>query len=125
LELDSSTPTKFSRHLVIRIPGWAFASNAAVGAFVRSITCSKEGLDTLYINKDPPTAHQQQQQQQQQRQQQQQQQRQQQRVCFVDGAVYSKNRHFRLYGSTKGGKTAVLEPTMRYCMSAACRCEHS
>jgi hypothetical protein len=43
------------------------------------------------------------------------------RVCFVDGAVYSKNRHFRLLGSCKGGKRAVLQPTQRYAMSAAAR----
>jgi hypothetical protein len=43
------------------------------------------------------------------------------RVCFVDGAVYSKNRHFRLLGSCKGGKCAVLQPTQRYAMSAAAR----
>lgn len=34
LELDSSTPAKFSRHLIIRIPGAAFASNAHAGALV-------------------------------------------------------------------------------------------
>lgn len=150
LELDSSTPTKFSRHLIVRVPGWAFASNADVGAFVRSITTSPAGLESLYVFKHPPPPqppaagagsaeaagagsaaaaaaagegqdgldvpedHQQQQWQQQWE-------RQRQRVCFVDGAVYSRNRHFRLFGSTKGGKGARLEPTLRYCMSAACR----
>jgi len=139
LELDSSSPVKFSRHLLVRVPGWAFAHNADVGAFVRSITHSPAGLQTLYVYKDPPppppaaaaataaagqraggaegrgeerAPGQQQGHHQQQRA----------RVCFVDGAVYSKNRHFRLFGSTKGGKAAWLEPTLRYCMSAACRC---
>jgi len=37
LELDSSTAAKFSRHLVVRAPGAAFASNLQVGAFVRSL----------------------------------------------------------------------------------------
>ena len=116
LELDSSSPTKFSRHLLVRVPGWAFSNNAEVGAFVRAITHSPAAQQALYVYKDPLPE----QQQQQQGQQQQQQQRA--RVCFVDGAVYSKNRHFRLFGSTKGGKAARLEPTLRYCMSAACRC---
>eukprot|EP00775_Hariotina_reticulata_P003023 gene3023-3304_t len=38
LELDSSTLEKFSRHLVIRVPGHAFPDNAAVGTLVRTIT---------------------------------------------------------------------------------------
>ena len=37
IELDSSTPAKFSRHLVIRIPGAAFQSNFHVGAFVKDL----------------------------------------------------------------------------------------
>jgi len=37
LELDSSTAAKFSRHLVVRAPGAAFANNLQVGAFVRSL----------------------------------------------------------------------------------------
>jgi hypothetical protein len=42
-------------------------------------------------------------------------------VCFVDSAVYTKNRHFRLIWSSKGGKKAVLEPTTRFAMSAAAK----
>ena len=42
-------------------------------------------------------------------------------VCFVDTAVYTKNRHFRLIWSSKGGKRAVLEPTIRFAMSAAAK----
>ena len=37
VELDSSTPAKFSRHLVIQIPGMAFQSNFHVGAFVKDL----------------------------------------------------------------------------------------
>jgi hypothetical protein len=120
LELDSSTLEKFSRHLVIRVPGCAFPDNAAVGALVRTITSRSEALQSLYLAKNPSPAaaaaaaaaggdagaaaaaagdgE---------------------RVCFVDGAVYSKNRHFRLVGSSKGGKKALLQPTLRYAMSAA------
>jgi hypothetical protein len=129
LELDSTTAEKFSRHLLVRVPGWAFRDNNQVGALVRRICARSEALAQLYLAKDPPKqrqqggAHQGLQQQQQQ-----------QglgasaavggagaRVCFVDGAVYSKNRHFRLLGSCKGGKRAVLQPTQRYAMSAAAR----
>ncbi len=38
LELDSSTAAKFSRHVIIALPGAAFQSNAHVGAFVRDMT---------------------------------------------------------------------------------------
>ena len=37
VELDSSSPSKFSRHLVIPIPGAAFQSNFHVGAFVKEL----------------------------------------------------------------------------------------
>ncbi len=33
-ELDSSTPAKFSRHLIINIPGKAFSSNIHAGCLV-------------------------------------------------------------------------------------------
>ena len=36
LDLDSSTAAKFSHHLIVHIPGWAFASNAHVGRFVHA-----------------------------------------------------------------------------------------
>ena len=37
IELDSCTEEKFSRHIVIRLPGLAFCTNAHVGAFVRRV----------------------------------------------------------------------------------------
>ena len=37
LELDSTTPLKWSRHLVVHLPGAAFASNAHAGRFVKQI----------------------------------------------------------------------------------------
>lgn len=33
------------------------------------------------------------------------------RTCFVDTSVYSRNRAFRLYLSTKASKKAILLPT--------------
>jgi hypothetical protein len=38
VELDSSTPEKFSRHLIIHIPGAAFKDNSHVGAFVGEVS---------------------------------------------------------------------------------------
>ena len=42
VELDSSTPAKFSRHVIVRIPGAAFQSNFHVGAFVKDL-CEPPG----------------------------------------------------------------------------------
>ena len=36
-ELDSSSSTKFSRHIIVRVPGRAFANCSHVGAFVGTI----------------------------------------------------------------------------------------
>ena len=33
---------------------------------------------------------------------------------LVDCAVYSRNRHFRMLGCCKAGKSALLAPTRRY-----------
>lgn len=35
-------------------------------------------------------------------------------ASIVDCAVYTRNRHFRLLGSSKAGKSAVLLPSGRY-----------
>lgn len=37
LVLDSSTPAKFSSHVVVHVPGHAFADNAAAGRFVQLV----------------------------------------------------------------------------------------
>ena len=36
VDLDSSTPSKFSRHVLVRIDGAAFADNAECGGFVQA-----------------------------------------------------------------------------------------
>lgn len=57
LELDSSSPKKFSRHVIVRIPGAAFQNNFHVGAFVKDMCAAQEGMDPsnpvqqLLINK--------------------------------------------------------------------------
>ncbi|KAA0033721.1 DNA-directed primase/polymerase protein isoform X3 [Cucumis melo var. makuwa] len=101
LELDSSNEEKFSRHLIIRIPKVAFKDNSHAGAFVGEICsricCAKvEGkYEELFIKKDSSStespSH-----------------------LFVDNAVYSRNRCFRLALSSKAGKTSVLLPSGRH-----------
>ncbi|KVI07145.1 DNA primase, UL52/UL70 type, Herpesviridae [Cynara cardunculus var. scolymus] len=102
VELDSSTKDKFSRHLIIRLPGIAFKDNIHVGAFVNEICLrihSARGrdkrFDQLFISKDSSSAD---------------------VPCqlFVDTAVYSRNRCFRLHLSSKAGKSSVLLPTGRF-----------
>ncbi|GAB2221973.1 hypothetical protein Droror1_Dr00013170 [Drosera rotundifolia] len=99
IELDSSTQEKFSRHLVIRIPRAAFKDNSHVGAFVAEVcsrlhsSCEEDSrFRQLFISKDStePTLQ-----------------------LFVDNAVYSRNRCFRLALSSKAGKTSMLLPTGR------------
>ncbi|KAL9999259.1 hypothetical protein Hdeb2414_s0494g00905131 [Helianthus debilis subsp. tardiflorus] len=98
VELDSSTKDKFSRHLIIRLPGLAFKDNTHVGAFVAEI-CSRihcargkdKRFEQLFISKDSSSCN-----------------------LFVDTAVYSRNRCFRLHLSSKAGKSSVLLPTGRF-----------
>ncbi|XP_020689294.1 DNA-directed primase/polymerase protein isoform X2 [Dendrobium catenatum] len=102
VELDSSTEEKFSRHLIIRLPKTAFKDNSHVGAFVSEI-CSRIAslreidprVNKLYIRKDSCCSdsadH-----------------------LFLDSAVYSRNRCFRLAFSSKSGKSSFLLPTGRF-----------
>ncbi|KAH6835040.1 DNA primase [Perilla frutescens var. hirtella] len=102
IELDSSTEDKFSRHLIIRLPKTAFKDNLHAGAFVAEI-CSRiqnyresdKKYDKLLISKGSNSAdsalH-----------------------LFVDTAVYSRNRCFRLPFSSKAGKSSFLLPSGRF-----------
>ncbi|GLT31227.1 hypothetical protein SLA2020_059780 [Shorea laevis] len=102
VELDSSTEDKFSRHLIIHIPKTAFKDNSHAGAFVAEI-CSRiasarerDGrFEKLFVRKDSSPAESPSQ-------------------LFVDTAVYSRNRCFRLALSSKAGKTSFLLPTGRF-----------
>lgn len=101
VELDSSTEEKFSRHLIMRMPKTAFKDNSHVGAFVAEI-CSRiasaketdERFEKLYVKKDSTSDSPDQ--------------------LFVDTAVYSRNRCFRLALSSKAGKNSFLLPTGRF-----------
>jgi hypothetical protein len=90
-ELDSSTPTKFSRHLIFKVPGHAFYNNIAAGHFAAQVVEAAGNLIHVDKSKDCNA-----------------------KVPFVDIAVYTRNRHFRLPFSCKGGKSAVLRPTQRF-----------
>ncbi|XP_061337305.1 uncharacterized protein LOC133299245, partial [Gastrolobium bilobum] len=97
---------KFSRHLIIRIPKAAFKDNSHAGAFISEI-CSRiqnergkdRSFEKLFVMKDSSSTE---------------------SACqlFVDTAVYSRNRCFRLLLSSKAGKSAVLLPTERF------KCKH-
>ncbi|GFY84150.1 DNA primase [Actinidia rufa] len=102
VELDSSTEEKFSRHLIIRLQKTAFKDNSHAGAFVAEI-CSRiyearksdERLKKLFVSKDSGSTgipYQ----------------------LFVDTAVYSRNRCFRLHLSSKAGKNSFLLPSGRF-----------
>ena len=99
---------KFSRHLVFRLPGAAFASAAHCGEFVRRLHAdmssrrdSDPDCDAVFVRRetaslDAPRD-----------------------VSFVDLGVYTRNRAFRLYLSSKNGKTHRLLPTRRFLDAAA------
>ena len=89
VELDSTTDVKFSRHIILRLANnAAFASNLAAGAFLHSVW--KEVTHTAFLVRKPDGDGE---------------------TPIFDAAVYSRNRAFRLYLSTKAGKAARLLPT--------------
>ncbi|KAK9792264.1 hypothetical protein WJX73_002212 [Symbiochloris irregularis] len=94
IELESSTQSKFSRHIIIPLQGVAFADNSVVGSFVSQLLSKAQsgGLRVLKeAARDGHRVH----------------------TTFVDTAVYSRNRHFRMMWSSKGGKPAVLRLSKR------------
>ena len=97
VELDSSSPAKFSRHLTVRLAGdVAFTDNLAAGAFCTSLLEPSGCPQEAFVVSKPDGAG---------------------RTTFYDKSVYSRNRAFRLYLSSKAGKHVRLLPTAR-CWSA-------
>lgn len=110
LNLDSSTGDKFSRHIIFNLPNTAFKDNIHAGRFVHKILeslltkrnlqveanktqgpqtkkCKHEETDLSFLlikNRDGEDG------------------------LFVDLGVYTKNRNFRLYKSSKVGKNAAF-----------------
>jgi len=93
VDLDSSNKKKFSRHLIWHIPNACFQNNIQVGIFVKNIldNIEKEKQDNLeyrnllYVNNNK-----------------------QQIQSVIDKGVYTKNRNFRIYLSSKYGKDTCL-----------------
>jgi len=74
VQLESSSDTKFSTHVVLDTP-FLFSNNIEVGQVVRQATADGH-LEALRVLKKDATGH----------------------TCFVDLGVYTKNRHFRYTG---------------------------
>lgn len=97
IEFDSSSDVKFSRHVIVRLPGAAFLDNSHVGHFAQEILhgamqhreTSKFSRMMFVKNKHG------------------------QETTFIDTGVYSRNRAFRLFRSSKAGKHIPLVPTER------------
>ncbi len=86
VDLESGSPEKFSRHLVVRVPGCAFHDHASCGAFVDLLIdrlCSTEEGNRAVRVKPNDT-------------------------FFIDTGVYTRNRNFRLLNSSKRGKARYL-----------------
>lgn len=97
IELDSSSSLKFSRHIIVRLPGSAFLDNSHVGTFAAAIV--EEALqnrgrskfsEMMFVKNKHG-----------------------QETTFIDMGVYSRNRAFRLFRSSKAGKSEALIPTDR------------
>ncbi|KAI0562680.1 DNA-directed primase/polymerase protein isoform X1 [Gracilaria domingensis] len=86
VELDSTTEKKFSRHLVFE--SIAFYDNIQAGLFAQKVVddLREQGENLILVNNDGV------------------------KVSFVDLGVYTKNRCFRIIGSSKFGKAARLLP---------------
>ncbi|KAF7418588.1 hypothetical protein HZH68_001241 [Vespula germanica] len=106
INLDSTNNEKFSRHLIFAIKDVAFKDNFHVGRFMKYVcteitnylnnietqhdvlsTFNKINIEELFIYINTKNE----------------------RKLFIDIGVYTKNRHFRIYKSTKWGKQSYLE----------------
>jgi len=96
IELESSTEKKFSRHIII--PQVTFRSNEDAGRFVKRLCrdCRKLN-DVIEVQSEDGTA----------------------KTTFIDVGVYTKNRCFRLLGSSKFGKSRALTFSERSLWDAA------
>jgi len=107
LILDSTSSKKFSRHVIFAMKDVAFKNNSHVGRFIKTI-CNdmmlylksdmqthkilshfdKANIEEMFVETDHG------------------------KRLFIDNGVYTKNRHFRLYLSTKWGKQSYLRVSM-------------
>uniref|UniRef100_A0A8D3CKY5 DNA-directed primase/polymerase protein n=1 Tax=Scophthalmus maximus TaxID=52904 RepID=A0A8D3CKY5_SCOMX len=111
LSLDSSTEEKFSQHLIFNLQNAVFKDNIHVGRFIHAVLLpvlskTKNGKETDEVAGSPQTK----------RHKQEETDLEFLRVknkdgqdcLFVDLGVYTKNRNFRLYKSSKVGKNAAF-----------------
>jgi len=97
IEFDSSSDVKFSRHVVVRLPGAAFMDNSHVGHFAHEIVCdAMKHRDTSKFSRMMFVRN-----------------KHGQETTFIDTGVYSRNRAFRLFRSSKARKNVPLVPTER------------
>lgn len=94
IDLDSSTNEKFSRHLIVHLKGfdgkrYAFKNSLHVKEFVKEFIDEMTDKDLFCKQED----------------------RGDQLFCIIDSSVYSKNRSFRMYKSSKLNKDVYLEPS--------------
>jgi len=91
-ELDSTTTSKFSRHVVVTLDRVAWLNNMHVGAFVTQVMAylhesrHEPGFECFFAND---------------------------KSAFVDLSVYTANRNMRLLLSSKFGREAVFASTIR------------
>lgn len=91
IDLDSSTGAKFSRHLIFRIPAYAWATNAECGRFVRHLAAklhaqrAEAGAARFFVATEKGA-----------------------KALFIDMGVYTRNRNFRLMKSSKLGKGMTI-----------------
>ncbi|KNC51697.1 coiled-coil domain-containing protein 111 [Thecamonas trahens ATCC 50062] len=107
LVLDSSTPAKFSQHVIVHVPGRAFQDVYSVGKFMTTFVARLRARATRagrsscvdVAAKDGSPG------------------------CLVDLGVYTKNRNFRLYKSSKAGRRAplVVARTSRFPITSEAR----
>jgi len=99
--LDSSTGTKFSKHVVYKIPGCLFENNYVCGALMRNFHLHLIGRfgepesNRFYVN--PPDDA-----------------KSKTKICILDFAVYTKFRDFRLIGSCKRKGCSSSANPLRY-----------
>ncbi|XP_036439346.1 DNA-directed primase/polymerase protein isoform X2 [Colossoma macropomum] len=120
LNLDSSTAEKFSRHLIFLLPNSAFKDNSHVGRFIHDILkpamkSIQKGSETLTSEVDGDLSEEPQSKKRKHEAKEEKdlsflivKSRDGQKQLFVDLGVYTKNRNFRLYKSSKLGKNAAF-----------------
>ena len=90
IDLDSSTPEKFSHHLIVNMfhenDPVLFPDNLHVGNYVSHIIRKMTSCNEFLLSDNK---------------------------VFVDEAVYTKNRNFRTFLSSKFGKHAILRKSQK------------